>query len=121
MLLLSDTGRLYTFTHSFNPIITMSMYHVTCIFDSQITNFNFLGSLEIPVDLRACLWKQVSQCLDNKGGKCSDRQRFTHDSSHGEGQAPGPRYVSQKGLEPSWRASGGRLCHDSGLRSCLQK
>ena len=73
MLLLSDRGRLYTFTHSFSHIITVNIYHVKCIFDSQITNFNFLGSLEILVDLRACLWKQVSQCLENKGGKCSDR------------------------------------------------
>lgn len=72
MLLLSDTGRLGTFTHSFSPIITVSIYHVKCIFDSQITNFNFVGSLEILVDLRACLWKQVSQCLENKSGKCSD-------------------------------------------------
>lgn len=97
MLLLREPGRLYTSTHSFSPIIAMSTYHVKCTFDSQITNFNFLGSLEIPVDLRACLWKQVSQCLDNKGGKCSDRQRFTHDCSHGEGQAPGPTCVSPEG------------------------
>lgn len=95
--MLSGAGRLYTFAHSFSPVITMSTYHVKCIFDSQIPNFNFLGSLEIPVDLRACLWKQVSQCLENKGGKCSDWQWFTHDCSHREGQAPDPTYVSPEG------------------------
>lgn len=77
--------------------VTMSTYHVKCIFDSQIPSFNFLGSLEIPVDLRACLWKQVSQCLENKGGKCSDWQWFTHDCSHREGQAPDPTCVSPEG------------------------
>lgn len=78
MLLLSDTGKLYTSTHSFNPVITMSTYYIKSTFDSKMANFNFLGSLEILIALRACLWKQASQHLEYKSGKCSNRGSGVH-------------------------------------------
>ena len=78
MLLLSDTGKLYTFTHSFNPGITMSTYYVKSTLDSKMTNFNFLGSPEILTALRACLWKQASQHLEYRSGKFSNRGSGVH-------------------------------------------
>lgn len=57
-----QTVYFHSFIHSFlYLVITVRIYYVKGIFDSEMTNLNFLGFLEILTDFRTGLWKQIKQ------------------------------------------------------------
>lgn len=89
MQLLSDSGRLSTFM---GPSISYRVCYVKGAFDSEMTNSNFLGSLDRLGVLRECVWeKQTSPHFYTKVKSVPVGAGFTDDCSGDCAKARGTR------------------------------